>query len=151
MTPPANDLCGGAIALTVDAAPTTGTNTNASNDFNAGLEVEACTGFAQVGGDVTYSVALTAGQAVTFTVTPEDGNVDLDLAIGLLGPGEATVCDADPVACGAGADAGLSGDPETFNFSAPEAGTYFIIVDSFFADGAQGQGNFTIAVTNTPV
>ncbi len=151
VTPPANDVCGGAIALTVDAAATTGTNLLAANDFNAGLEAEACTGYAQVGGDVTYSVDLTAGQTVTIAVAPEAGNVDLDLALGLLGPGDATVCDADPVVCGAGADAGLSGDPETFNFTAATAGTYFIIVDSFFADGAEGQGNFTIAVTTPAV
>lgn len=149
-TPPANDLCGGAVALTVDAAATVGTNISATNNFDNGLEIEACTGYSQVGGDVTYSVTLTAGQNITVTVTPEAGNADLDLALGLLGPGDATVCDADPVACGAGADAGLGGDPETFSFTAATAGTYFIIVDSFFASGVQGQGNFEISVVNTP-
>jgi hypothetical protein len=142
---PANDTCANATALTIGAAAITGTTGGAANNFDKGLETAACTGFAQPGGDVAYSVALTAGQAITVTLSGVSAR--FDPAIALIGPG-ASACPATPataLTCLKGADAGTRGAGETFTFTANDAGTYYIIVDTY--TGSQG-GSFSIAVTS---
>ncbi|MBK8229817.1 MAG: hypothetical protein IPK72_04340 [Candidatus Eisenbacteria bacterium] len=120
--PPANDRCEGAFVLEPCSSGTvTGDNTFAINDY--GLTSLPCTGFAANGRDVVYSVALGVGDIFDVTYTAvSDGSVYL-----------ITDC-ADPVAsCVIGADATLTGQPETFSYVAASAGTYYLVLDSFSA------------------
>jgi hypothetical protein len=139
---PANDTCASATALTI-ATPVNGTTIGASASYNSGLEATTCTGYTQAGRDVVYSVDLAANQAITVTLS--NPAADFDPSIALIGPGAATLCDASPIAtCVKGADAGGPGDGETFTYTATTAGTYFIIVDSYYAV----PGTFTLNVTS---
>ncbi|MCX5746810.1 MAG: PPC domain-containing protein [Proteobacteria bacterium] len=140
----ANDTCATAPVLVL-GTPVTATNVGATNNYNAGLEAATCTGFSQKGKDVTYQITLTAGQTITAALSAVSPNFDPSIA--LLGPGTAAaVCTVDPTpvpSCVAGADVGVSGDPETLTFTAVTAGTYFIIVDAF---GMTDTGTFTLTV-----
>ncbi|NVB80833.1 MAG: hypothetical protein HOV81_20720 [Kofleriaceae bacterium] len=143
ITPPANDTCETAATLTI-GTPVNGSTGGAASNYNAGLEAMTCTGGAQKGADVAYQVTLAANQAITVTLTNVSPNFDPSLA--LLGPGTAAVCNANPItACVKGADANFDGDGETFTFTATTAGTYYVIVDTFYQ--TQG-GKFTLTVTS---
>jgi hypothetical protein len=143
VTPPANDTCATAIPLTIGTA-VMGSTAGAGRNYNQGLEGATCTDFQQPGPDVVYSVALTANQAITVTLS--NLAADYDGSIALVGPGAATICDANPITtCVAGKDAGFDGTNETFMYTATTAGTYFIIVDSY--SPAVG-GTFTLNVTS---
>ncbi len=138
---PANDTCAAPVALTLGEGKT-GTTGGAASDYNAGLETDTCTGYPQKGGDVVYSVTLAAG--TTYTVTVSNVSEHFDPSVAIVGPGDAaTVCGAATLACKGGADAGVGGEGETFTYAPTEAGTYFVIVDSFSA--TQG-GAFTLTV-----
>ncbi len=149
---PANDKCQAAHTLTVGTA-VTGTTTNATNNYDLGLEqcdVDT-TGnmYPQPGADVTYKVALAANTGYTFTLSGLDAT--FDGSISLLGAGTAAgICDASPVACLKGADAMGPGMDETFSFTTTAAGTYYVIVDSFDppTDPTNPGGAFTIKVTS---
>jgi hypothetical protein len=144
ITPPTNDTCATPEPLTLGTAKT-GTTGGATSDYDAGLEADTCTGYPQKGADVVYSVVLEAG--TTYTVTVSNASAHFDPSVAIVGPGDAaTVCGAT-LACKAGADAGLTAENETFNFAPTEAGTYFVIVDSFVA--GQG-GSFTLTVAAQP-
>lgn len=142
VAPPANDTCQTAIALTI-GTPVNGTTAGAGRTYDAGLDEPTCTNFAQRGGDVVYSVDLTAGTA--YTVTLSGLGAMHDGSISLVGPGAATLCDADPIAtCVAGSDAGDDGENDTFTYTPTTTGTYFVIVDGY---GLTEGGPFTLAVT----
>jgi hypothetical protein len=143
VTPPANDTCAAAIPLVI-GTPVMGSTAGAARNYNMGLEGATCTGFAQPGPDVVYSLALTANQTVTVTLSNTAPTYDGSIA--LLGPGAATICDAAPITtCVKGADATFDGQNETFTYTATTAGTYFVIVDAF---GANEGGTFTLNVTS---
>lgn len=144
ITPPVNDTCATAGLITI-GTPVNGKTGGAAGNYNAGLEGATCTNSTQQGGDVAYQVVLTANQAITVTLSAVSANFDPSVA--LLGPGlAAAVCTtATPVTCLKGADAGLDGIGETFTFTATTAGTYFLIVDTFYRN--QG-GSFTLNVTS---
>ncbi len=143
-TAPLNDKCATATPITI-GTPVTGTTVNAANNYNAGLEGATCDGVSQAGPDVAYSVTLTANQAITVTLSGLDAMYDGSIA--LVGPGTpATACDANPITlCVKGADAAAEGANETFQYTATTAGTYYIIVDSFYPNEA---GAFTLSVTS---
>jgi hypothetical protein len=136
----ANDTCQTATTLT----PVNGTTGGGVGNYDAGLQAATCTGFSQPGADVVYKVTLTAGQTITATldqVTP-----DFDPSLSILGPGTAAaVCDIASVVCDKGADANFAGEGETFQYTTTNAGTYYVIVDSFSAN--QG-GSFRLTVTS---
>jgi hypothetical protein len=141
ITPAANDTCATATPIVV-GTPVNGVTGGATADYSAGLEGTGCTGFTQAGPDVAYQLVLAADASITVSLSNVSPN--FDPSVSLLGPGVATLCDADPIAtCVAGADAGLSGDAETFTYAAT-AGTYFILVDAF---GATDTGSYTLSVT----
>jgi hypothetical protein len=143
-TAPLNDKCAAATPIVI-GTPVTGTTVNAANNYDKGLEGSTCDGATQPGPDVAYSVALTANQAITVTLSGLDATYDGSVA--LVGPGTAaTACDANPITlCVKGADTAGAGANETFQYTATTAGTYYLIVDSFFADQA---GAFTLNVTS---
>ncbi len=142
ITPPANDKCQNATTIVI-GTPVNGDSTYAVSNYDNGLETAACTNGAQGGPDVAYKVVLTANQAITATLSAVGANFDPSLAI--VGPSaNPNVCDADPIVCDKGADVGLAGAGETVAFTAPSAGIYYIIVDTFSAPG----GQFTLTVTS---
>jgi hypothetical protein len=148
--PPPNDTCATGIPLVL-GTPVTGTNVAGANDYEVGTDAATCAsdgaggGYLQKGSDVAYTIALTAGQTITATVSGADPTYDP--GVYLLGPGIAA-CSADVTAtCVAGADATLEGEDETFTYTATAAGTYYVIVDSFYSPGgALAQGAFTLTV-----
>ncbi len=144
----AADTCLTAPTITLNT-PITATNVGAANNYNAGLEGTACTNLPQAGRDVAYQITLTAGQSITAKLTNVTSAYDPSLAI--VGPGTAaTSCLPDPAPitqCVAGSDAGAEGEDETVPFTATTAGTYFIIIDSFYAaDKKFPTGTFTLTV-----
>lgn len=143
ITPPLNDTCATAGVITI-GTPVNGKTGGAAGNYNLGLEGATCTGAPQQGGDVAYQVVLTANQTITVTLSAVSANFDPSVA--LLGPGTAAaVCTTAGVTCLKGADAGLDAAGETFTFTATTAGTYFLIVDTFYRN--QG-GSFTLNVTS---
>lgn len=143
VTAPTNDTCATAGAIVI-GTPVNGSSAGAQRNYNMGLEGATCTDFPQPGSDVAYTLALTAAQAITVTLS--NVQTGFDPSIALVGPGAATICDATPITtCVAGADAGIAGQGETFMYTATTAGTYFLIVDAFdINDG----GTFTLNVTS---
>ena len=144
-TPPSNDTCQTATALTV-GTPTTGTTVGAANNYSTGLDAATCTNVTQDGADVAYSVTLTAGTSYTFTLSNVDATFDPSLS--LVGPGLPALCDVSPIGCLVGADVNTEGMGETFQYTPTATGTYYVIVDSFYgaAEGAES-GAFTVEVT----
>lgn len=141
---PINDTCETAQTLT-PSSPTNGTTVGATNNYDSGLETQACTGFTQAGADVAYSIVLFSGQTVTVTLSAVYPT--LDASIALLGPGTASVCNANPVTCLKGADTYGFGVGESFSYPVTQSGTYYVIVDSFYT-GSGDTGPFTIEVTS---
>jgi len=146
-TAPLNDKCAAAVPVTI-GTPVTGTTVNSANNYASGLQdMTSCTGFTEQGPDVAYSVVLTAGQSITVTLSGLD--TGFDGAIALLGPGTSSICDASPITtCVKGADANAEGMNETFTYTTDAtngAGTYYVLVDSFYPNEA---GAFTLSVTS---
>lgn len=144
VTPPANSTCAMAQAIETDGTPVTGTTAGAGRHYDAGLEGATCATVKQSGPDVVYKMDLDQGQAITVALS----NVDaaFDAGISLLGPSDdPAICDASPITtCVAGADAKFEGEGETFMYTATTAGTYYLIVSSYYANEA---GAFTLTVT----
>lgn len=143
-TAPGNDTCGSAPALML-GMPVTGTTIGAHDDYDSGLEGSGCTGAMQPGSDVVYKVDLAANTAYQVALTMLDPAYDGSVSV--IGPGAATICDANPITtCVKGSDAMFEGGDEVFTFTPTTPGTYYVIVDSFYAPGAEA-GAFTLAVT----
>lgn len=139
---PANDTCQTAQALTI-GTPVTGTTVGATSNYDAGLQATSCTGSAQPGPDVVYSVDLANATSYKFALTNADPTYDASLS--LVGPGAPAVCDVSPVVCLAGSDTGVNGgEDEIFTYTTTAAGTYYVIVDSYSATQA---GGYTVTVT----
>lgn len=144
VAPPANLTCATADTIATDGTPVNGTTIGATRTYDAGLDGDTCTGVPQRGPDVVYKLTLAQNQAITVTLS----NVDpaFDAGIALVGPSDdPAICDASPITtCVAGADAGFEGDGETFTYTATTAGTYYLIVSSYYSFEA---GTFTLTVT----
>ncbi|MBI4819246.1 MAG: hypothetical protein HY791_23445 [Deltaproteobacteria bacterium] len=128
--PVANDRCENAIDVTAggtfsgDTSPATGDYTPAS--------LTGCTGFLERGKDVTYSVAMATGERLVASL---DAAWDGALYV-------VSNCGAIDTSCGAGSD---RGNPETLDFVAPAAGTYFLIVDGY--ESAAGSFDLTVGIS----
>lgn len=120
---PSNDACDSAepLALDVDVS---GTTRGAGPTYLA----SACFPFGREGFDVVYALSLTAGQRLRVDATPTDPR--FDLALYLVGPGDAASCDGDP-SCAATADAAGRGGAEALRFTSAASGTYHLVVDSY--------------------
>ena len=137
--PPVQDgeSCAGAIDLTAMAtapggARVDGTTRNHTDDAHPAA---TCTGYATVGPDLIYKVTAAAGQSISATAS--SGFLGWDLAVYITTDCAATTCVA-------GADRGGLIMNETAVGTAPAAGTYYIVVDSWNAGVA---GNFTLDLT----
>lgn len=126
---PANDRCGAAQALTLPA-DVSGDTRWAENSSSFPLS-QSCTGYWLDGNDTFFSVSLAAGQTIVATLAPEAG---YDGALYVIGDCAAPVCLA-------GVDGAPKGGGETLRFTAPQAGTYRLVVD-----GAAGGGRYRLTV-----
>lgn len=145
-TAPGNDTCKKAQALgwSGGEASASGSTLLATNTITMSQKL-SCTSAAFKGGDLFYSVALTAGETYRFRATPGKG---FDLALLLL-----SACGPGGV-CLKGADAGPWGSAETIVFSPKTSGTAIVGVGSRYAAGtAASWGSFTLQIMKaaTPV
>jgi hypothetical protein len=120
--PPENDTCANGLPIErCTAGSLNGDLSLARNDYSP---TNNCTGFTANGKDVVYTLGLQAGDAVdlyyiqdccdaSFYILTDCGNMN---------------------SCVAGADAGVTGDPETINYVAPSTGTYYLILDTYGTD-----------------
>ncbi len=138
---PANDLCTGAIALSLPQTVTGTTRTAADNASSAFCSSGA-------GADVFYSVSLAQRSMLTARVTPtEDGggwlpSVYLRGATGCLGDGG--VLGGGSPGC---ANGGTPGEPAELIVASLDAGTYLLVVD-----GLSGtRGAFSLDVSASAV
>lgn len=145
---PANDGCRAALPLAVGtsaAAParSTGTTRGAANDYATRGGTGACVDVFLDGPDVVYALTLRTGQSLDVVATPATAN----LALYLLGPGDASACDATASRCIGGVETGGGGEPETLHVTATAAGTYYLVVDSF---ASIQYGDFTLDAWVSP-
>jgi len=131
--PPAeNDTCDGAIDIPrCSAGSLSGDLTNYRNDYDP---ITGCTGYNALGKDAVYKMDLQAGDQVTFTFVQPNWDASLY-----------AVTDCVNLDCVDGADAGVTGDPETISFTAASAGTYYIILDTYGTDtGGPWSADYTV-------
>lgn len=102
------------------------------NDIN--LTVSGCTGFATPGPDQVYAIALAAGQTLVATLASAG-----DPALYIL-----SSCTNPDMSCVGGSD---TGGTELLVFTAPAAGTYFVVVD---ADTAASTLTYSLDLDITP-
>ena len=130
---PDNDLCTGAFDLPCGVVDLSGTTAGAQNDYNPGAS--GCTGYSAAGLDVVYKLLASPGDALNLTYTSTaDGSFYIITDCG------------DPVgSCVVGADATVSGQPESIAYTFSSAGTYYLILDSY---GTNTFGNWTLTGSN---
>jgi len=138
-----NDEPCGAIDLTVNATPITGSNAGATSGFNAG-----CTAYQ----DVWYKFTAPASGRVQINVTPDASS---NVKVSLIGPqagltGGVNDCNRPcnqmtNIAAGCNDYAGTAGTERLFSFVIPGQ-TYFVWVSG---TAARPTANFTIQVTET--
>lgn len=138
--PPANDVCAGAVLLTLGAAPVTGNTTGAANDYSLGSTpryAPACGNSFMDGRDVVYGFIAPTTGTFTVTVTPQ----------GAFDPSVLQLSGACSAAqCVRSANAGGPGASEAITFSAVAGVTTFFVVDSVSNEAPAGSGVFGIAV-----
>ncbi len=131
--PIANDTCASAIDVTAGGV-FTGDTTNATNDYTpiaSGLG--GCTGYSANGNDVAYRVSLQAGERLQASL---DAAWDASLYL-------VENCTNVSGTCVDGDD---SGNPETVDFTALSARTYFLIADGY----GTAHGPFSLSVVISP-
>ncbi len=121
VTSPSGDQCSAAFDITASGTFTGNTQT-AVDDYR---EVSACTTHEATGPDQVYRVSLAAGDRLRATLTP--GTPTWDASLYLL-----TSCASVASSCVAGSD---RGNPESIDYVAPSAGTYYLVVDGFRGAG----------------
>ena len=115
---PAGNTCDNAVPVTMGSEPVTVDSRGAwSSSLEATID---CTGRAQRGPDMFFSINMTAGQPLLVSVRPsQDFKLDLSIAI-LDSCGQGQQCIAGKDLDGA--------DMEWLHFKAPAAGTYYIVI-----------------------
>ncbi len=133
--PPSNDVCSGAIVL-IGTGSLDGDTAPYANDYDPGSG--GCTdGYPEAGNDATYVVDLNAGDTISMTYTQHN----LDGAFYMV-----TDCSNVAGTCVAGADATVTGQPETIYFTVPTTGTYYIILDSYTAGGGPWTLDYNLGI-----
>lgn len=149
-TPPADDVCSGATALTAGTPLTNQTTVGYSNDYENGTGTVGCATSGTIGGDRVYSLSVPAGQRATVTVTPPtsaDGGVGSFAPSISLVASPAATCAAMPRTCVGGMTSGSTPRVATYINTGSAAATIFAIVDSSSSAG----GTFSIGYTlSTP-
>ncbi len=120
----AGDTCSNAAAPITTSTMLTGESfTNFTNNFGGGNEGTTC--FFDDGPDRVYAVTVPSMTRLTVNATSASANLSLSTIDGL-----ATACSANPVTCGARADATSTG-AEVMNFdnATGSSKTVFVVVD----------------------
>lgn len=128
--PVGNDQCSGAVDVG-RGGTFMSTTRFAQNDYDPGAN--GCTRYAEASRDLTYRVALAQGERLQATL-----NAAWDSALYVV-----TNCAMAAATCVAGSD---RGNPEQIDFTAPSAGTYYLIVDGYLT----ASGDFTLTVSVSP-
>jgi hypothetical protein len=134
--PPANNTCDGAIVMErCSSGSLTGDTTPYSNNYDPGSG--GCTdGYPEVGNDATYVIDFQAGDIVDMTYT----QLNLDGAFYVV-----TDCSNVPGTCVVGADATVTGQPETIHWTVATTGTYYLILDSYTSGGGPWTLDYSFA------
>ncbi|TXD37716.1 hypothetical protein FRC98_08490 [Lujinxingia vulgaris] len=130
---PRGDICEDRVPLSTSGT-ITGDLSTLTNTLN--LAYPSCTGFDTPGPEALFEVTLEAGERMDAVARNMEG-AQADLALYIL-----EHC-GDANSCLAGQDAFGPVD-ETLSFTAPEAGTYILVVDSYDAESA---GAFELEAT----
>ncbi|MBI4508276.1 MAG: hypothetical protein HY698_01485 [Deltaproteobacteria bacterium] len=135
---PNNDTCAKAIQLEARPASAGGVTTYGSTvGYADNLNPDrACTSsISEDGPDAIYSISAINGQRITAKVTPS----------GVFDPAVYVVTNcSDDRTCVAGRDSEFAGEAETVVYVVPATGTYFLVIDAYFADET---GCFTLNVS----
>lgn len=127
------DTCADAYRVPSTGGTFRGTTTGYGADVGTTVRAGSCTGWEQAGADALYRVELAAGQRLVASL-----NTAWDAALYLVSD-----CAQSATTCVAGQD---NGNPESLDFTASTAGTYFLVVDSWRA-GASNVGNYTLSIS----
>jgi MYXO-CTERM domain-containing protein len=135
---------------TITSLPFSATNqSNSTGSNNVGTVPLACnTHFTQVAGpEQVFAVQVNDNSNFSITVTPTSA---WDPSIYLVTADAGNACQATSCTSGFGADANGVSLAETLSFTNLAAGTYYLVVDSFYAttDG-RSSGTFNVDVTGT--
>jgi|GEM_PF-3784319 len=125
--------------IIINALPYTheGSTSNDSNNF--GL-MESCFDWGVMGPDVIYSITLEKNNTIDISLKPQK-NTSYDPSLII-----SASCSNLSV-CLAGSDNKWSGEEEELQFTAPENGTYFIVVDSGYDIGtSESKGRYDLAI-----
>jgi len=134
-----NDECWQAIDVS-GGGTFSGTTECARNFVDA---PEGCIDYATSGPEAIYSIYVNDGDTIDLTLTPT--TTAWDPALYIVGS-----CWDPANTCLGGADAGFSGDPETATLTFNCGGYYYIMADSYYADGDLSAGDFDLDVVVTP-
>lgn len=121
LSPPANNTCANAVAIT-PGTPISATTLHSANDYQFVSAGTSCTGYGTPGPDVTYTISIPAGQYLTAWLYSAS-----DLSMYL-------VDDCTNLCCWDGADhEGGGGDPEVLVYQngSGSAQNLYLIVDSW--------------------
>jgi len=130
--PPVNDTCDGAIEV-FDGTFIAADLSNAVGDYDPGSG--GCTGYSEVGKDLTYVINLGAYEEVTATMVP----TGFDAALYIV-----TDCGDVVNTCLVGCDNCCTGATEEVVYCSEAGGTYYIICDAY---GSGNGGPFTLDVS----
>jgi hypothetical protein len=134
-----NDTCANATAITMASGKATANGHNLGATDTVNLPATGCTGEDTEGGDVFYSMQLTAGKAYKITMTPVSG---FNAGVYVLSD-----CANPTTKCVAGADKELSGTAEVTYFTPTTTGTYYFVVDSRYKQGdSYSEGSFSLEI-----
>lgn len=130
--PPVDDTCDGALALERCTSGTlSGDLTPYANNYDPGSG--GCTdGFPEAGKDQVKLLNLQAGDVVNLSYT----QLNADAAVYII-----TDCANPAGSCVVGADATVTGQAETINWTATAGGTYYLILDCY---GTDAGGAYTL-------
>jgi hypothetical protein len=137
--PPPNDRCEGAYPIERCTAGTLdGTLSNYTNDYDPwGGPQPSCTGWTARGRDATYQLDLQMADICHFVYTQYVDDASFYIV---------TDCDNVNQSCVIGADATVTGEPETIDWTCPAPGTYFLILDAYGTD-AGGEWTLSYEIT----
>jgi hypothetical protein len=97
----------------------------AANDYDPGIPGPSCTGYPAAGKDMVYRVEAVLGDVMDFTYLQQTADASFYIV---------TDCADSSGTCVAGADATVSGEPESIHYIAPSSATYYVILDSYGTD-----------------
>ncbi|MBS0659618.1 MAG: PEP-CTERM sorting domain-containing protein [Verrucomicrobia bacterium] len=124
----------------------TGTTLGANNTVNS-LLANVNGLYSQVAGpDVFYILQIAVGGTLTFTVDPTGANWDTSIYVT-----NSLATAANPgIGAGSGADSFGSNGTESVTVNVTP-GTYYLVIDSFYASGALSAGTYSMTLTGTAI